>query len=319
VNSEHSTKTQLAGIALVNVATLAWATNMTLGRWLRTEIGPLTLAAARFAIAAPVLALLYSRLPRSERRLGEDRWLIAGMALVGVVLFGPTLYLGLHYTPAVTATLINGLGPLITGVLATLLIQEPMSREQVSGGVLGLVGVTVLISGGTLAFWQGIAANAGMLIVLAAIVLWGLYSVLGRQVMRGRSALSATALSTWAGLPLLVVAAGWEISRNRPNLTPQVLLAIGYIGLVPTVGGFLAWNAGVGRLGASGAMVFYNSLPLYGAMLGALFLGEEVGLSHLVGGGLIVSGGLWGARRVQRGFNTPAKRELSKNPRGNSD
>jgi drug/metabolite transporter (DMT)-like permease len=142
-------KAQLAGIVLVNVATLTWATNMTLGRWLRAEIGPLTLAAARFLIAAPILALLLSRLPEQERRVGEDRWPLAGMAFIGVVLFGPTLYLGLRYTPAVTATLINGLGPLITGILAAVLISEPMSRGQVTGAALGLIGVTVLISGGS--------------------------------------------------------------------------------------------------------------------------------------------------------------------------
>jgi drug/metabolite transporter (DMT)-like permease len=60
--------------------------------------------------------------------------------------------------------------------------------------------------------------------------------------------------------------------------------------------GFLAWNAGVRRLGPSGAMVFYNTLPLYGTLLGVLFLGESIGPTHLLGGGLIVAGGLWAAR-----------------------
>lgn len=156
-------------------------------------------------------------------------------------------------------------------------------------------------AGGSFTFWQAMGANSGALIMLAAITLWGLYSVLGRQVMRTRSALSATALTTWAGLPFLLVAAGWELHRIPPNLTPQVLLAIGYIGLMPTVIGFLAWNAGVRRLGPSGAMVFYNSLPLYGTLLGALWLGEQVGLPHWVGGGLIVGGGLWAAWRGPRG------------------
>jgi drug/metabolite transporter (DMT)-like permease len=292
-------KTQLAGVALVNLATLTWATNMTLGRWLRADVGPLTLAAARFTIATPVFVLLCRR-PREPVVAGrKDGWLIAGMALIGVVLFGPTLYLGLRYTPVVTATLINGLGPLITGLLAALLIREPMSRAQLAGAVLGLIGVTVLISGGSLAFWKDIATSAGALIVLGAITLWGLYSVLGRKVMRTRSALSATALTTWVGVPFLLVAAAFEVHHTPPSLSPRVLLAIGYIGLVPTVMGFLAWNAGVQRLGASGAMVFYNSLPLYGTLLGVVWLGETVGLEHLIGGGFIIGGGLWAAWKGQ--------------------
>ena len=68
------------------------------------------------------------------------------------------------------------------------------------------------------------------------------------------------------------------------------------VNISPTVIGFLSWNAGVRRLGSSGAMVFYNTLPLYGALLGYLFLGESIGPAHLLGGALIIGGGLWAAR-----------------------
>jgi drug/metabolite transporter (DMT)-like permease len=90
-----------------------------------------------------------------------------------------------------------------------------------------------------------------------------------------------------------------------PNIEPRLLLSVLYIGIAPTVVGFLAWNAGVRRLGASGAMVFYNTLPLYGALLGTLFLGESIGLAHLLGGVLIIGGGLWAAR----GSQAPSRRE----------
>ena len=287
---------QLGGIGLVNLATLTWASNMTLGRWLRDDIGPVTLAAARFLIASTFLSLLLRRRPAEERRLGEDRWLLAGMALSGVVVFTPMLYLGLQHTTTVNATLINGMGPLITGILAALLIGERMTRRQVGGAVLGLVGVIVLISGGRIRFWEVMGGSIGDLIVLGAVTLWSLYSVLGRRVMRHRSALSASAFSAILGLPVLLSAAVWEMQTSGPPLSPKLILPLLYIGLAPGVVGFLSWNAGVRRLGASGAMVFYNTLPLYGALLGYLFLGEAIGMSHLLGGGLIVGGGLWAAR-----------------------
>jgi drug/metabolite transporter (DMT)-like permease len=288
---------QLVGIGLVNLATLTWATNMVLGRWLRDDIGPLTLAAARFSIASFLFAALLRRRPAEERRLGQDRRLLLGMALSGVVVFAPTLYLGLRFTSAVNATLINGFGPLITGLLAALLIHEPMSRRQVTGAVVGLTGVLVLISGGSLDLWEKVQGNSGDLIVLGAVALWGLYSILGRQVMRRRSALSATALSAFLGLPLLLLAAAWEMRTFAVHARPTFILAVLYIGLGPTVTGFLSWNAGVRRLGPGGAMVFYNTLPLYGAVLGMVFLGESIGAAHLLGGALIVAGGLWAAKK----------------------
>ena len=289
------------GIALVNVATLTWASNMTLGRWLRDDVGPFTLAAARFLIASTFLTALLTRVSSAERRPGRDRWLLVGMALSGVVVFTPTLYLGLRYTTAVNATLINGMGPLITGLLAAVLIRERMSGQQLGGAVVGLLGVTVLISGGRLRFWEAMEGSIGDLIVLAAVALWALYSVLGRRVMAHRSALSASAFSALLGLPLLLAAAAWEIAASDFVLKSRLILPLVYIGIAPGVIGFLSWNAGVRRLGASGAMVFYNTLPLYGALLGHFLLGEPLGLAHLLGGALIVGGGLWAAGPTRPG------------------
>ncbi len=287
---------RMVGIGLAELAALTWAATLARGGALRGNAGPLTLAAARFLIASLLFMALLRRRPPEERRLGQDRRLLLGMALSGVVVFAPMLYLGLRFTPVVNATLINGFGPIITGLLAVWLIREPMSRRQVEGAVVGLAGVVVLISGGSLAWWETVRGNAGDLIVLGAVALWGIYSVLGRQVMRRRSALSATAFSAFLGLPPLLLAAAWEMRTFTVQIRPTLVLAVLYIGLGPTVTGFLSWNAGVRLLGPGGAMVFYNTLPLYGALLGYLFLGESIEAVHLLGGALIVAGGLWAAR-----------------------
>jgi drug/metabolite transporter (DMT)-like permease len=68
-----------------------------------------------------------------------------------------------------------------------------------------------------------------------------------------------------------------------------------YIGVFPAFIAFLAWNEGVRRTGPSGAMAFYNMLPVYGALLGALFLGEMLNPGQLAGGVLVIGGGLIGA------------------------
>jgi drug/metabolite transporter (DMT)-like permease len=296
IGSPSRRLTALVGIALVNLATITWTTNMILGRWLRNDIGPLTLAASRFCIASVLFAILLGRRPPEERRLGPDRWLLLGMAFAGVALFSPLLYLGLRFTTAVNGTLINGLGPLITGIMAGPMIHESMSRRQLGAAVAGLAGVAILISGGSLTFWRTMEVNVGDLIVLVAVALWSLYSLLGQRVMRHRSALSATAFSAILALPFLLPAAAWETQTLPMNLGPRLLPFVLYIGIAPTVVGFVSWNEGVRRLGSGRAMVFYNTLPLYGALFGYLFLNEPIGPEHVAGGALIIAGGLWAAR-----------------------
>lgn len=292
---------QIVGIGFVNLATLVWASNMVLGRLLKDAVGPITVSAARFFIAAVIFAIVLRRQPPEERRLGKDGFLLTAMALTGVVLFSPVLYWGLHYTTAVNSTIINGLAPLLTGLFAAWFIKEPMTGRQVGGAVAALTGVLFLISGGSLSFWKTAEFNKGDFLILIAVAIWGLYSVISTKVMRSRSSISATAFSTFIGLPILCLFAVWELQSIPVRLDAYVIMIIIYLGIVPAAAGFYAWNAGVARLGPGGAMVFYNTLPLYGALLGYLFLGEPIGLPHVIGGLLIAGGGIWAARKKTDG------------------
>ncbi len=292
-------RSSLIGIALVNVATLTWATNAVIGRHFRHDIGPLTLAASRFLVSAVVFWVLLRLVRPEEPPAREDRWLVLGMAVSGIVGFSSTYYLGLRFTTAVNATLINGLGPIAAALVGMVLFRHRTALRQIAGALVALVGVTVLVLGQG----AGLSGNmGGDLIVFGAIFLWGFYSVFGGRVMTRRSALSATARSIFLGLPFLICAAGAEvfITPVRPSL--DLLWAVLYVGVAPTVVGYVCWNAGVRRLGPVGAMVFINTLPLYGALLGYFLLGEPLGWGHLFGGGLIVAGALFaaGAKRPAR-------------------
>jgi drug/metabolite transporter (DMT)-like permease len=129
------------------------------------------------------------------------------------------------------------------------------------------------------------------------VALWGLYSVLGKMSMRNCSPLKATAISIFMGLPLLYALALVELRGFPVQWSLPLFGAVLYVGVGPTTLGFYAWNTGVARLGPSGAMVFYNTLPLYGTLLGYFCLGEPLGIFHILGGTLIIGGGLWGSLR----------------------
>ena len=286
-------QTRAWGVVFVNLATMSWATNAVLGRCLRADIGPLTLTTLRFTVATAFFGILIRGRPPEERRYGKDRWWILAMGLAGVAGFSPLLYLGLRYSTAVNCSLIQGFSPLITALIAGLIIQESVSRRQMAGAVLGLIGVTGLISRGSFSFLLRLQLNPGDLILLASAAVWAIYSVCGRRVMRNRSPVAATALSNFLSLPLLAVATAFELQHIPLNLRVETIAAIAHICVVPTIIGYWCWNRSVRTLGAGGAMVFYNTLPLYGVILGAVFLGESLGIIHFVFGGLILAGGLW--------------------------
>lgn len=277
---------------LVLLATLFWAGNVTLGRALRFSAGPFTIAAARMCVASVLFLFLFRGLPRSERRLGSEwRWLLA-MSLLGMVGCPVTLYLALHFTTATSTSLISGTGPLITLMLAAVLLHTRLTRNQFAGALLSLLGVVLVIGAGEGWKLSGFAPNVGALIMLVNVIMWGLYSVMGRVVTRNRSALWVTAYSTWFAVPILVGAAVLEWRQMPPTIDISLLLGLLYIGIFATCLGYMAWNEGVRRVGPDGAMAFYNMLPVFGVLLGALFLGERMTTSQWLGGAFIILGGL---------------------------
>jgi drug/metabolite transporter (DMT)-like permease len=290
---------------LVVLATLFWAGNVTLGRALRYQAGPFTISAARMAIASLVFLLLFRGLPAPERRLGPKWPWLLGMSLLGMVGCPVTLYLALRFTTASSTSLINGSGPLVTALLSALLLHTLLTRGQLGGAILSLLGVVLVVAGGQGGALHGFTLNPGDVIMFVNVVMWGLYSIMSGIVTRGRSAIWATAFSTWFSLPFLLPAALVEWRRTPPTVDVTLVLAVLYIGVFATCLGFLMWNEGVRREGANGAMAFYNMLPVFGVLLGALFLGEHLTASQLLGGGLIIGGGLLAALWVQRPVVAP--------------
>lgn len=300
---------------MVLLATLFWAGNITLGRTLRYTAGPFTIAAGRMVVASLVFLFLIRGLPKGERGLSragergrewrgrewrgrEWPWLVA-MALLGMVGCPVTLYMAVRYTTASTTSLISGSGPLITLMLTAALLHTRLTRSQLAGAALSLVGVVLLIAAGEGWALSGFRLNAGALIMLLNMVMWGLYSVMGRVVTRRRSALWLTAYSTWFAAPVLVLVAALVEWRQAPPVVDTALvLAVLYIGVFATCLAYLMWNEGVRRVGPEGVMAFYNLLPVFGVLLAALFLGEQIVAGQWLGGGLIVSGALvaalWG-------------------------
>lgn len=292
---QGTTLHRLAPYLLVNLATLLWAGNVVLGRALHQQIGPWSLACVRSFVATCLFAVILwrHREPLPTRR---DGWLLLGMALSGVVLFQGLLYAGLHHTTAINAGVINGAGPLLTVFLARGLLGDPVRPLQVAGAGLSLVGVAVVVGGGSLGNLWRTGPNPGDLLVLIAVILWGVYSVLGRLLLARRGTLWVTGLSTALAVPLLLVPAGIEMSLSPPVVDKHLVAALLYIGVGPSFVAFLSWNEGVKRLGPNGAMSFYNTLPLFIGLLSWLALGESPGPSQLLGGGLVVSGCLMASR-----------------------
>jgi drug/metabolite transporter (DMT)-like permease len=288
---EESRVSPLTVLSLIG-ATAGWGVGATMTRLAVEEVAPLTTTCIRFGVGA--LLLLGMLLWRGDVRSVPARrdWLpLAVLGALGVTFFGAFFTTGLQWTGAAEGTLIQGFSPLLTLLLAGLLVGEPIRRGQLLGGVMAFSGLAVLLLGGTAAWGGGADRLLGDLVICGACLCWTGYNVAVR-LTAGRLRLGeSSAYSLLLGTALLVPFAAFEPVRvPLARLSLATWLALGYLGLVSTCLAYIWWNDGIRKIGAGRASMFSFVGPV-AAMLSAIpLLAEWPGPAQLIGGALILGG-----------------------------
>lgn len=283
---------------LLLVATLLWGGNFVIGRAVSDDVAPFTLAFLRWCVAFIVLfPIAYKNLKREWLQLVKHWPIILVLALTGVAGFNTLVYIGLHYTTSINASLMNSSTPIIIYLLSFIFLKERLSKFQILGTAISLAGVIFIISGGSLASLQQFSFNKGDLIVLVAVVCWSVYSILIKQYA-GRLPSQSTFLVTIVIgaiilLPFYInetMQTGYFVNWNASTIS-----AILFVGILASIVAFLSWNLGVIQLGANKASIYLNFIPFFASIFAVLFLDESIQLFQIIGGlaviiGVIISG-----------------------------
>lgn len=249
-------------------------------------MGPFTATALRFALAFPVFLLLMRwqgvRLPRPAPR---DLAVLVVQAGAGSVGYTTLLISGLARTSAADAGVVIGTLPVVTAMIAVMVLGERPGRRLLVAIALAAAGMmAVAAGGGGGAGGDGSASSlAGALLVLGAVVCEGLFILLNKKL---RIPIAPLALSTVmtglgfiaAGLPALILERPWAAVPET-----AALLGVAWYALVPTVIGFVLWYAGAARVSGAEAAPFTALAPVSAVALAALVLGEAVSLPQILG------------------------------------
>ncbi len=284
---------------LLVLTTLFWAGNFVVARATHLTLPPLSLSFWRWLLA--LLVLLPWVAPRlyAERALLFKHWkILLLLSVLGVVNFNTFIYLGLQYTTATNATLLQSVVPSVVMLLAVLLLGQAINRLQAAGLALSLLGVVCIVLRGDLTQLLQLQVNRGDLWVLVGMFSWALYTVAlnWRPVALSNAALLGS--TVLAGCLVLLPLYLWELGQGlRIALVADNLMVLGYVAVFPSVLAYFFWNYGVAKLGAPRAGLFIYLLPVFGTLLSMLFLGEQPALFHLYGFALVFIGMLLATRR----------------------
>lgn len=260
------------------------------------ELPPLTLAAARALLAAPVIWLALRlggvRLPRPGR--GWIPLLIIG-ALTGAIPFS-AIALGQRHIDSGLAGILFGAIPMFT-ILGShvLLADERLSVDKVLGALIGLGGVVLVIGPEAL---QGLGEQVfGQAITLVAALSYALGGIYGRMRTDVPPLLQAAGQTMGGALILvpiaLVVDAPWTLAP-----APLALGALVALGVVSTALPSLLFFRLIGTVGATNTSLATFFIPVTAVALGALVLAERLpplafaGLALILLGAAVINGRL---------------------------
>lgn len=288
---------RVLAILALTAAVSIWGSSAVATKAILDQVPPVTLAFIRWTVA---LALLLPMLYRSGARPARGRT-IAALGLTGVALFYLSYNWGLRYTTAANGTLIHGGGPVLTALISVAFLGERPSARRWLGIVASLIGVMIIVLMGGSAELD--ASLLGNLLVVASVVSWAVYTVLGRRTFSGGGSLAVVTGSALYGMAMMLPVAIVElVIQGVGPITLHVVLIILFLSLGASASAYLLWGYGLKHLEASQAAVFTNGLPVAGVTAAALFGGERVTAVH-IGGGIAIIAGVWLAtgRQDERG------------------
>lgn len=250
-------------------------------------LSPLVLAWGRWAL---VLLFTLPWLWQYRHHFRDNfRLLIKGwkallvLAFTGITGYNSFAYIALQYTTATNAVLLNSFIPIMTVFLGWLCLRRAVSMLQCGGILVSFLGVMVIVSQGDFSRLWVLAINRGDVWMLLAVVDWAIYTLALKWhpkvppmfLLSGMTALGLIMLTPWS--------VAEYISRPPFSWSVPNLVAVLYVGIFPGFLGYVFYNRGIREVGANIGSLFIHLMPVFGALLSFIFLGERLFLYHFVG------------------------------------
>ena len=278
-------------ILLLATVSLIWAGHAVVGKLAVGEIGPMTLTFLRWGLAIGPIWFAARQTLRADFAEMRKHWLfVASLGAFGYTAFNALFYLSAYYTAALNMALIQACVPALVLVGAALGFGARPTWAQALGAALTILGVAAIAAQGEPTRLLKLALNFGDALMIVASVLYAYYA-LG---LRYRPAVSSIGFLAGMALAAFITSIPpflWEIAQEgwkTPSWRGVGVLI--YAALGPAFLAQLLFMRGVQLIGPGRAGVFVNLVPVFGAFLAVVLLGEPLHTYHVAALALVIAG-----------------------------
>lgn len=287
--SEKNTTTLVAILPILLLQQILGAFTFPIAKVGLDIIEPFAFAFYRFLFSSIALLLItrfYRKTPKIERK---DRWRIVGLGLI-IIPFNQVLYLyGQSLTGVGHGSLLFATTPVFIFLAALIHLKEKLVVRRMIGIILAVIGVFVIMGGGAITISTDYLI--GDLIILLAVMAWAYYTVLGKPMVQKYGAIRVTAYALASGSAIYFPFGLYAALRvDYSAVTTAGWLSVLYLALGTSVAAYVLWYWILKQMAASRIAVFHNIQPIVASVVAWVWLDEQLGLSFIVGGLIVLSG-----------------------------
>lgn len=266
---------------------LIWTTTPLAIKWSSEGIGPWLGVSTRMQIGVFVCLVLVALMSRRMRwyKAARHTYLAAGLGIWGAM---SAVYWGVQFIPSGMVSVVFGLAPVVTGLLAALLLNE--RRFTLFRGFGMLLGITGLL----LVFDQSLRLGGqqfpGLLAVLASVIIHSLSAVWIKRIDAGLHPLETTTGALLVAVPLFWLSYGLNTVNVDVQISERAAWSILYLGAVATAFGFVMYYYVLREVSATAVALATLVTPVLALLLGAWLNQERISVTDMLGGGIILAG-----------------------------
>lgn len=273
---------------LLILCVLFWSGNYIFGSLVVMELTPVGLVFLRWLIASIILLVLSHKLEKPDWKEVIRQWpKILGLAVFGVTGYNMLLYYALSYTSPLNAALVNSFNPGLMALVSAIYLKEKVTKYHIFGIIISFLGVLIVLTKGHILQTLTTDYNKGDLLIIAAVICWTLYSMIGKKLTSVPPITSTGVSGLVSALFLFPFAMNTGVSYL--NMSTFALVAVIYIAIFPSMLSFVLWNIGVREIGAAKTGIFLNLNPVFTALI-SWAMGREITWVQIIGGIFVFTG-----------------------------
>ncbi|MEU3522725.1 EamA family transporter [Streptomyces sp. NPDC038707] len=280
--------------ACLGAALVLWASAFVGIKAVLDDFSPGPLVLLRFCVAS--VSVVVVRAATSRRPLRpppvRDLPLLLLCALLVIVVYNLGVTYGESTVSPGTAGFLVGQAPVVSTVLASVVLREKVAAVGWAGIGLGATGTVVML----FADQAGLRVNAGALWVLAATLAESVYFVLSKPLLGRYGSTEFNAVVTVLGTVVMLPYAG-RLAHELPAASPASVAVVGYLGVFPAAVAYLLWNHAMTRLSVSAMTSALYALPVLTILVALVLLHTLPTVAGLAGGAVSLLGAVLVNRR----------------------